>query len=215
MCARFSRLIYAKNESNNLLAINENIHNHFYMIVMQNISFSSKPKYNLPMAVVNPGANTIGCLGISTGEGIRATSHRRPGEPDLFGSFSVRRCERRQRLHRSWINPVKEYFNQLLSRCVYFWSAQNIKRMTRRFLRRLGSWILEVEMGFVWGVAGLSIFIFVFAAIWYIDPALLTLVLRFKQATCKTASAAFLIGVSNCSWTSCKYVGGWLSYLTL
>jgi len=59
-------------------------------------------------------------------------------------------------------------------------------------------------MGFVWGMAGLSIIVFVFAAIWYIDPALLTLVLQFRQASCHTVDAAFLIGISNCSWTSCK-----------
>ena len=81
---------------------------------------------------------------------------------------------------------------------------RHLRRMSRRILRRLGRWLLKVEMRFVWGVAGLSIFIFVFAAIWYIDPALLTLVLRFRQATCTTVSAAFMIGVSNCSWTSCK-----------
>ena len=76
--------------------------------------------------------------------------------------------------------------------------------MSRRALRRLGKWLLEVEMGFVWGVAGISIFVFVFAAIWYIDPALLTLVLQFRQAECTTVSSAFLIGISNCSWTSCR-----------
>ena len=54
------------------------------------------------------------------------------------------------------------------------------------------------------GTAGLSIILFVFAAIWYIDPALLTLVLRFRQARCTTKNQAFLIGISNCSWTSCR-----------
>lgn len=79
-----------------------------------------------------------------------------------------------------------------------------LKKMGGRALQRLRQWLLEVEMGFVWGVAGLSIIIFVFAAIWYIDPALLTLVLRFRQAKCMTANSAFLIGISNCSWTSCR-----------
>jgi hypothetical protein len=59
-------------------------------------------------------------------------------------------------------------------------------------------------MGFVWGVAGISIIVFVFAAIWYIDPALLTLMLRFREAECKTRHADFLRGISNCTWTSCK-----------
>ena len=159
------------------------------------------------MGVVDTGTpSTLGCLGISAGEAITTTSQRRHGQPDLYGSFSVRPCAGGQRIYRSWISPVKEYLNQQLSRFLHFWSARHLRRMTRRFLRRLGRWILEIEMGFVWGVAGLSIFIFVFAAIWYIDPALLTLVLRFKQATCKTVSAAFLVGVSNCPWTSCKYV---------
>jgi hypothetical protein len=76
--------------------------------------------------------------------------------------------------------------------------------MGRNILRRLGLWLLEIEMGFVWGVAGLSIIVFVFAAIWYIDPALLTLVLQFRQAECTTVDAAFLVGISNCSWTSCR-----------
>ena len=65
--------------------------------------------------------------------------------------------------------------------------------MGRNLLRRLGLWLLEIEMGFVWGVAGLSIIVFVFAAIWYIDPALLTLVLQFRQAECTTVDAAFLV----------------------
>ena len=77
--------------------------------------------------------------------------------------------------------------------------------MSRAALRKLGKWLLEVEMGFVWGVAGISIFVFVFAAIWYIDPALLTLVLQFRQAKCTTVSSKFLVGISNCTWTSCRY----------
>ena len=59
-------------------------------------------------------------------------------------------------------------------------------------------------MGVVWGVAGVSIIVFVFLAIWFIDPALLTLVLQFRQARCVTKDAAFLVGISNCSWTSCR-----------
>ena len=78
------------------------------------------------------------------------------------------------------------------------------KRMGRNLLKRLGLWLLEIEMGFVWGVAGRSNIVFVFAAIWYIDPALLTLVLQFRQAECRTIDAAFLVGISNCSWTSCR-----------
>ena len=83
-------------------------------------------------------------------------------------------------------------------------SLKCLKRMAKKSLKRLIEWLLEVEMGFVWGVAGLSIITFVFAAIWYIDPALLTLVLRFRKAECTTKNQAFLIGISNCSWTSCR-----------
>ncbi len=83
-------------------------------------------------------------------------------------------------------------------------SQKCLKRMAKKNLKKLTEWLLEVEMGFVWGVAGLAIIIFVFAAIWYIDPALLTLVLRFRQARCTTINEAFLIGISNCSWTSCR-----------
>ena len=83
-------------------------------------------------------------------------------------------------------------------------SRKCLKRMAKGSLRRLAAWLLEVEMGFVWGTAGLAIIIFVFAAIWYIDPALLTLVLRFRPARCVTKNQAFLIGISNCSWTSCR-----------
>lgn len=79
-----------------------------------------------------------------------------------------------------------------------------MKRVFRRQVRRLRVWLLDVEMGFVWGVAGIAMIVFVFAAIWYIDPALLTLMLRFRQAECKTRRAVFLRGISNCTWTSCK-----------
>ena len=79
-----------------------------------------------------------------------------------------------------------------------------LSMMGKRTFKRLIEWLLEIEMGFVWGVAGLAIIIFVFAAIWYIDPALLTLVLRFRQARCITKNQAFLVGISNCSWTSCR-----------
>ena len=168
----------------------------FYVLLTCSLS-----QYNIPMAAVT---GPSGFLGISLGEPSVTTAQRRQGQYDLYGSFSARPCG--QRGYRTWITPVLEYFDHLLARLKRFWRPRHLRRMTRRFLRRLGRWILEIEMGFVWGVAGLSIFIFVFAAIWYIDPALLTLVLRFKQATCTTVSAAFLIGVSNCSWTSCKYV---------
>ena len=151
--------------------------------------------------------NTQGCLGISLGEPGVTISQRRVGQADLFGSFSTRPYGGTRRSnYRSWIAPVLGYFHQQLATIKYHCDPRRVRRMTRGFLKRLGRWILEIEMGFVWGVAGLSIFIFVFAAIWYIDPALLTLLLRFKQAKCTTVSAAFLIGVSNCSWTSCKYV---------
>ncbi len=76
--------------------------------------------------------------------------------------------------------------------------------MARSTTRRMRSWLLEVEMGVVWGVAGLAIIVFVFLAIWFIDPALLTLALQFRQARCVAQDAAFLIGISNCSWTSCR-----------
>ncbi len=59
-------------------------------------------------------------------------------------------------------------------------------------------------MGFVWGIACVSMITFVLATIWYIDPALLTLILRFRSAKCTTRRAEFLIGISNCAWTSCK-----------
>ena len=158
--------------------------------------------YNLPI-----GAVRAGCLGVSRGDSNITTSQRRTGQAQIYGSFSVRsRAGGNPYGNRPWLAPILEYFDTLIARLKHFFSSRHLKRMTRRFLRRLGRWILEIEMGFVWGVAGLSIFIFVFAAIWYIDPALLTLVLRFQQAECKTISAAFLIGVSNCSWTSCKYV---------
>ncbi len=55
--------------------------------------------------------------------------------------------------------------------------------MARCGFRRLRAWLLEVEMGFVWGVAGTAMIVFVFASIWFIDPALLTLVLQFRQAS--------------------------------
>ena len=76
--------------------------------------------------------------------------------------------------------------------------------MARRGLTRLRLWLLEVEMGAVWAVAGLSIILFMFASIWFIDPALLTLVLQFREARCRTEAAAVLVGISNCSWTSCR-----------
>ena len=41
-------------------------------------------------------------------------------------------------------------------------------------------------MGVVWGVAGVSLISFIFTSIWYIDPALLTMVLQFQPATCTT-----------------------------
>ena len=79
-----------------------------------------------------------------------------------------------------------------------------LKDMGENWMAKAKGWLLEVEMGVVWGVAGVSIILFVFAAIWFIDPALLTLVLQFRDATCTTENAAFLVGISNCSWTSCR-----------
>jgi len=76
--------------------------------------------------------------------------------------------------------------------------------MAREGLNRLRDWLLEIEMGVVWGLAGVSIISFVFLAIWFIDPALLTLVLQFRQARCTTVDAVFLVGISNCTWTSCR-----------
>lgn len=52
--------------------------------------------------------------------------------------------------------------------------------MARDYLNRLKLYLLEIEMGVVWGIAGLAMITFVFAAIWFIDPALLTLVLQFR-----------------------------------
>lgn len=79
-----------------------------------------------------------------------------------------------------------------------------MKRRLQRQKRRLHLWLLDVEMGFVWGVASISVLTFIFASIWYIDPALLTLMLRFRQAECRTREATFSRGISNCNWTSCK-----------
>jgi len=70
---------------------------------------------------------------------------------------------------------------------------------------KLTTWLLEVEMGVVWGVASLSIISFIFASIWYIDPALLTMVMQFQAADCTTVQSAYLIGISNCSWSSCRH----------
>merc|ERR1719270_1298761 len=70
---------------------------------------------------------------------------------------------------------------------------------------RLTAWLLEVEMGVVWCVASLAIISFIFASIWYIDPALLTMVLQFQAAQCTTIKSAYLIGISNCSWSSCRH----------
>ena len=76
--------------------------------------------------------------------------------------------------------------------------------MARLGFARARLWLLEVEMGAVWAVAGLSIILFMFASIWFIDPALLTLVLQFREARCRTEASAVLVGISNCSWTSCR-----------
>merc|ERR1711892_1521112 len=70
---------------------------------------------------------------------------------------------------------------------------------------KLTTWLLEVEMGVVWGIASLSIISFIFASIWYIDPALLTMVLQFQAADCTTVQSAYLIGITNCTWSSCRH----------
>ena len=72
--------------------------------------------------------------------------------------------------------------------CKEFWANQ---------WNSLTSWLLDVEMGFVWSVASLSIISFIFASIWYIDPALLTMVLQFQAADCTTVSR-FLYSRSYC-----------------
>ena len=159
------------------------------------------------MGIINAGQTASLCIGESNTDSFPASSYHRPTRPNLYPPLSVRPLpgnRRYGRIYSTWFRPIVEYSRQQLQKFKRFWSIRNLRRMTRRGIRRVGRWLLEVEMGFVWGIAGLSIFIFVFAAIWYIDPALLTLVLRFRQATCTTVSAAFLIGVSNCSWTSCK-----------
>ena len=51
---------------------------------------------------------------------------------------------------------------------------------------KITTYLLDVEMGLVWGIASLSIISFIFASIWYIDPALLTMVLQFQAADCTT-----------------------------
>ncbi len=83
-------------------------------------------------------------------------------------------------------------------------AGNRLKVMAAGFWGKLKAWLQEIEMGVVWGMAGISIIVFVFVAIWFIDPALLTLVLQFRQAECVTKSAEFLVGISNCSWTSCR-----------
>lgn len=70
---------------------------------------------------------------------------------------------------------------------------------------RLTAWLLEVEMGVAWGLSGLSLISFIFTSIWYIDPALLTMVLQFQPADCTTTHSAYLVGISNCTWTSCRH----------
>jgi hypothetical protein len=79
-----------------------------------------------------------------------------------------------------------------------------ILTMSRCGFSRIKTWLLEIEMGVVWGVSATSLILFVFASIWFIDPALLTLILQFRQAVCTTADSAILVGISNCSWTSCR-----------
>jgi len=86
--------------------------------------------------------------------------------------------------------------NEKKNSCKEFWAAQ---------WSSLTSWLLDVEMGVVWSVASLSIISFIFASIWYIDPALLTMVLQFQRADCTTVKSAYLIGISNCSWSSCRH----------
>ena len=61
--------------------------------------------------------------------------------------------------------------------CKEFWAKQ---------WTNLTAWLLDVEMGVVWSIASLSIISFIFASIWYIDPALLTMVLQFQEAQCTT-----------------------------
>ena len=73
--------------------------------------------------------------------------------------------------------------------CKEFWAAQ---------WNNLTAWLLDVEMGFVWGVASLSIISFIFASIWYIDPALLTMVLQFQAADCTTVKRWVLAKLSQC-----------------
>ncbi len=76
--------------------------------------------------------------------------------------------------------------------------------VARNSLRRLREWLLEVELGVAWGVAGVSVVAFVFLTVWFVDPALLALALRFRRARCLPHDAALLVGISNCSWTSCR-----------
>ncbi|QQP37471.1 Sodium channel [Caligus rogercresseyi] len=83
-------------------------------------------------------------------------------------------------------------------------SPQEDSKILPRLLKKVGKWLLDIEMGVVWCVVGVSIISFIFAAIWYIDPALLTLVLKFKATECRTVRGDFLIGINNCSWSSCR-----------
>ena len=53
---------------------------------------------------------------------------------------------------------------------------------------KMTAWLLEVEMGFVWCIASLAIIFFIFASIWYIDPALLSMILQFQPGNCTTVN---------------------------
>ena len=68
----------------------------------------------------------------------------------------------------------------------YFQRKKGCKEFLEQQWSKLTTWLLEVEMGVVWGIASLSIISFIFASIWYIDPALLTMVLQFQAADCTT-----------------------------
>ncbi|KAK7062954.1 hypothetical protein SK128_018662 [Halocaridina rubra] len=55
--------------------------------------------------------------------------------------------------------------------------------------------------------ACLSSFVFMFLIPWVLDPSISTLMANFdpEPVVCKTVQSDFLIGMKNCSWSSCKH----------
>lgn len=89
----------------------------------------------------------------------------------------IQLCTLNNLLHHPVNSTLTSVFKLKRNGCLEFWSTQ---------WAHLTAWLLDVEMGVVWSVASLSIISFIFASIWYIDPALLTMVLQFQAADCTT-----------------------------